>query len=113
MLGKPAESCAVRPRTVDLFSFQRVDRHGALDKLGCGGGELVPVEASGDDVVESAGEKGEEHSVDLEDVAPKRLLPSPYQPTQSEIEEHMVDHIPFRAWCKCCLDGVWPRGGPF
>ena len=48
---------------------------------------------------------GKDLVVDDEDVAPRRVLNTPYQPSQSEIDEHMVDHIPFRHWCRCCLEG--------
>ena len=46
-----------------------------------------------------------EHTVVDEDVVPRRTLNTPYQPSQSEIDDHMVDHIPYRHWCRCCLEG--------
>ena len=27
------------------------------------------------------------------------------QPTQEEWDEHMLTHLPFRAWCPCCVAG--------
>ena len=29
----------------------------------------------------------------------------PEEPTQREFEEHMVLHLPFRAWCPHCVKG--------
>ena len=28
-----------------------------------------------------------------------------YSPTQKEIDEHVVSHLPFRAWCRHCVKG--------
>ena len=30
---------------------------------------------------------------------------SPEQPTQAEIDEHEVHHLPYRAWCRFCVIG--------
>ena len=35
-----------------------------------------------------------------EEVEDRRPLPNPDVPTQSEVEEHRVDHIPYRSWCR-------------
>ena len=40
-----------------------------------------------------------------EDMAPKRVSPDPGMPTQSEIDEHDVDHTPYRCWCEACVEG--------
>ena len=40
-----------------------------------------------------------------EDCAPKQVSPDPGQPTQSEIDDHNVDHFPFRCWCEPCVTG--------
>jgi len=37
-------------------------------------------------------------------VAP-RILPDPGQPTQKQLEDHRVDHLPFRSWCPECVAG--------
>ena len=39
-----------------------------------------------------------------EGVAPKALR-QPYQPTQKQIDEHELTHIPFRDWCVHCMRG--------
>jgi len=40
-----------------------------------------------------------------EDVEPRKKPPDIYQPTAKELEEHRVDHIPYRNWCPWCLRG--------
>ncbi len=40
-----------------------------------------------------------------EECGPRRVLPDPGQPTQSEIEEHRIDHLPYRSWCPECVAG--------
>ena len=40
-----------------------------------------------------------------EDCGPKRVAPDPGMPTQSEIDDHNVDHLPFRSWCVPCVEG--------
>ena len=29
----------------------------------------------------------------------------PEEPTQKEFEDHMISHMPFRAWCPHCVKG--------
>ena len=64
-----------------------------------------------DDEVDEQGEvekprAEQDLNIDEEDVAARRVLPTPVLPSQSEIDEHMIDHLPFRAWCRCCLEGA-------
>ena len=40
-----------------------------------------------------------------EEVLPNRTVRTPYQPSQSEIEEHRVTHLPYRSWCPECVAG--------
>ena len=40
-----------------------------------------------------------------------RILRKPQEPTQKEFEEHMVLHLPFRAWCPHCVKGR-AKAGP-
>ena len=37
-------------------------------------------------------------------VAP-RILPDPGQPTQKQLDDHRIDHLPFRSWCPECVAG--------
>ena len=46
----------------------------------------------------------EEDFASQECVAP-RILPDPGQPTQKQLDDHRVDHLPFRSWCPECVAG--------
>ena len=39
---------------------------------------------------------------DGEDQARPKIMRRPYTPSRQEVEEHMVSHMPFRAWCPHC-----------
>ena len=64
-----------------------------------------------DDLFEDAREGDAErlgHDVsegETEDAAPKRIAADPGRPSQLEVEEHEVDHCPFRSWCEECIKG--------
>ena len=45
------------------------------------------------------------------EVEPLKVLPTPVLPTQSEIDEHQVDHIPYRSWCRHCGEGFGSEDG--
>ena len=48
---------------------------------------------------------GKKFEASSEAVAPKHLK-RPDQPTQTEIDEHRrASHIPYRSWCKHCVEG--------
>ena len=51
-----------------------------------------------------------------EEALPKVVARDPGAPTQAEIDEHNVDHIPYRSWCECCVmgrgTGEQHRAGP-
>ena len=40
-----------------------------------------------------------------EEVQPLKHAASPIQPSAEKVEEHRVDHLPFRSWCKFCISG--------
>ena len=42
-----------------------------------------------------------------------KTQPAPYLPTQSEIDDHEIDHIPYRSWCKACVEGRGREDGHF
>ena len=70
--------------------------------------EQGPVEEP-PDLAESADEaeaekEAEEDFTCQECVAP-RILPDPGQPTQKQLEDHRVDHLPYRSWCPECVAG--------
>ena len=67
-------------------------------------GEAVNTEASGAEM--GGGRRDEPHEDSAEeDCGPKRVAPDPGMPTQSEIDDHNVDHLPFRSWCVPCVEG--------
>ena len=49
-------------------------------------------------------ENGEEQQ-EAEEVQPRRAQPSPDAPTESEMRDHKVDHLPYREWCDECVEG--------
>ncbi len=34
-----------------------------------------------------------------------KRVKEPLAPTEEEMKEHNITHIPFRAWCKHCING--------
>ena len=48
----------------------------------------------------------------VEEADPAKTLPSPYVPTQAEIDEHNVDHVPYRCWCPHCCRSRLPCHRP-
>ena len=54
-----------------------------------------------------AAESGNEHGAEDGEVqveAIQRLgLSAPYQPTQAEISNHSLTHLPYRSWCPICV----------
>ena len=60
---------------------------------------------------EARGDEGEgpveESRDELEgqDCTTRRVAPDPGLPTQSEVDEHNVDHWPYRCWCEHCVRG--------
>ena len=48
-------------------------------------------------------EKGDEPTSD--EAAKVKMIRPGYHPTSRDIAEHMVNHLPYRAWCKHCVKG--------
>ena len=46
-------------------------------------------------------EAGEEE----EECAPRRVAPDPGAPSQQDVDEHEIDHTPYRSWCDACVEG--------
>ena len=55
--------------------------------------------------VAAPGESPEELIEAEEETAPRDSLPNPELPSQSEIDDHNVDHCPYRSWCRFCVEG--------
>ena len=47
----------------------------------------------------------EADSIDIEDVQPKQIMPTPDLPSRAVIEEHRIDHWPPRSLCDECNEG--------
>ena len=54
---------------------------------------------------------GEEISIDAEDVQPVRTLKTLELPSREALEEHRVDHSPYRSWCDECVEGAGREDG--
>ena len=61
----------------------------------------APGNQDGDIIADSEGEE------ECGTRAPKKIH-NPTLPTQAEVDEHMLTHVPFRSWCPHCVKG---RGG--
>ena len=78
------------------------DRRRQCGRCGCGMIDKEVVEqvlAHGDEDAEEVMESQEE------EVQPAKTMPTPDMPTEAEVEEHRVDHLPYRSWCRECLEG--------
>jgi hypothetical protein len=58
----------------------------------------------GGEVLEEMREEPDDDDL-CQECAPKRTLPDPGQPTQQQLEDHRVDHLPYRSWCPECVAG--------
>ena len=80
-----------------------------VEDVECDAAEIDEIQ--GDELDEADGnEKDEGELVELqdeaeEDCAPRRTAPDPGQPTAEQIEEHRIDHLPYRCWCEHCVMG--------
>ena len=54
---------------------------------------------------EADGQQEEISDGEAEDMAPKKIAPDPGLPSPEEIDEHEVDHVPYRRWCEECVQG--------
>lgn len=90
---------AVRPRSAHLPV--------GCDQSQQGSGSNIGGEGRGHEVLAQGDDEGDEEIVKFqeEDTEPIKVAPSPEMPSQEEIEEHQLDHIPYRSWCRYCLEG--------
>ena len=54
------------------------------------------------------GAEGEEVNIEADvdtEVEPVKRAVDPGKPTDSQIEEHRMTHLPHRSWCRCCVLG--------
>ena len=50
-----------------------------------------------------AGEPRVEEAEEDQECVESRILPDPGQPTQKQLEDHRIDHLPYRSWCPWCV----------
>ena len=50
-------------------------------------------------------DQSEEVEFESEENPLMKSVPDPGSPTQEEVDDHYRLHIPFRAWCPCCVQG--------
>ena len=65
---------------------------------------LSPIEVSGE-VLPSQGEKVKVPREQEYGVRNPRKLMDPRLPTQQEVDEHNLTHLPYRSWCPYCVGG--------
>ena len=74
----------------------------------------APASENGDAEDDLFGDVREGDAIDLrhevsdgeaEDATPKKIAADPGKPSQLEVEEHEVDHYPYRTWCEECVKG--------
>ena len=82
-------SCPVRPRAVPFLCAMVQPQEGRK-------GEAIV---------------GPDYSTPVPDVVfgGARPLASPKEPTEAEIERHMLTHLPYCPWCKYCVAGRRPN----
>ena len=65
--------------------------------------DQLPVLANKDD--EAQEEQGEIIEAEVEEADPKRVLVTPTLPSQSDVDKHREDHLPYASWCDHCVEG--------
>ena len=60
---------------------------------------------------ESGVEHGAEDGEALAEAIQRPGLPAPYQPTQAEIDNHNLTHLPYRTWCPVCVKAKGKASG--
>ena len=49
--------------------------------------------------------EAEDVELEAEEVEERKILPTPILPSQADIDQHWIDHIPYRSWCGTCVGG--------
>ena len=68
-----------------------------------GGNQSQQAEAEPPDLVDEGPDEQEQAEEDFE--CQGCVEPRPGQPTQTQLEDHRVDHLPYRSWCPECVAG--------
>jgi len=67
--------------------------------------EQNPAAGPPDLVVEEPDVEAAEEDFTCQECVAPRILPDPGQPTQKQLEDHRIDHLPYRSWCPECVAG--------
>ena len=62
----------------------------------------IPMYAN-EEVIEDA--NAEDDQLQCEETEARKVLPTPILPSQAKIDEHWLDHLPYRSWCGTCVSG--------
>ena len=86
------------PNTCCWIRGRRAFESGNVEVVDKGIRGVFPVEDA-DDAAEGELVVGEEEAQAVD------TLPTPYQPTQSERDDHELTHANYRSWCEHCVNG--------
>ena len=72
-----------------------------------GDGEALAAENEGEDERCAEGEPLvlDEEDFTCQECSDKQIAPIPITPSQREVDDHNVDHLPYRSWCRFCVMG--------
>jgi hypothetical protein len=85
------ESLALRPQVKDETEAETINEH-----LFPASGVAVPVEPE-------EAEEDEEELTAVKEARVPQTLTSPDKPTEKEVDEHYLTHLPYRNWCPVCV----------
>ena len=46
-----------------------------------------------------------DHENEIQEAAPPQGLPAPFTPSEAEVNNHNLTHLPYRNWCPICVKG--------
>ena len=93
-----SESNGIRPSEPYKRQLQAIEE--AIEGEGNDNGDEVMIH---DPEARSSGGDGAGVTAAPPDKAPVRVARHPGDPTEAEIEEHCVTHVPYRSWCPVCV----------
>ena len=66
---------------------------------------VEPVMPVGEETESALRSRPDSPRLEAEEARPHKAVVRPDMPTQAEIDQHRVDHIPYRAWFPECVEG--------
>ena len=58
-----------------------------------------------EDIVDEIADAANEELEAEEEAEERKVLPTPTLPSPAEVDQHRIDHYPYRAWCRECVEG--------